>query len=233
MPPFHTSRDAIIIAVYLIAAPLTGLVAVRILVARARQRTRAFRAAAACIGFAFEGDTWQNKCRAPLLETALFGRGNRHSLRNILSGERDGLGISVFDYKFVEGGRGGRHYSQTVSTFSRDDVCLPDFELRPAQILDKTLSALTHKSINFVFAPEFARRYALTSPVEDKVRAVFTRGLIAFLDNLDVRRKWHIEGTGNTLVVYQFRKRIPPEDIPAFLGETLSLARGFFDSLGA
>lgn len=131
-----------------------------------------------------------------MLETALFGRGRDHQFQNILSGQRDDSRVSVFDYSFLEGGgRRAYRYAQRVATFSRSGAYLPCFELRPADTLHKGWNALAHKNIRFDSHPEFSRRYVLKGALEDKVRALFTPGLLSFLDTLNVDGKRHIEGT--------------------------------------
>jgi len=199
-----------------------------------RKRTRALSDAAAEIGFTFCGEDWTDKSHAPLLETALFGKGHGHRFRNIMTSDRAGFRVSLFDYSFtVGGGRNQQTYTQTVATFSKDDASLPYFELRPANLFDKAWDAVTHKNIHFDTDSEFARRYVLQGALPEKVRELFTRGLVSFVDGLDSQQKWHIEGAGRTLVIYRAKKKEPVEQMRTFLEQTTAIAAPFLSFAGA
>lgn len=175
--------------------------------ALSRKRTEALTTAAIEIGFTFGGEEWPDRGRAPLLSTKLFGEGYDHQIKNIMIGSGAGSRISLFDYSFVVGtGKSQHTYAQTVAAFSKDDVYLPYFAMRPANLLDKAWDTLAHKNIHFDANPEFARRYVLQGALPEKVRDLFTPGLISFAEGLDPHEKWHIEGAGNTLVVYRAEK---------------------------
>ncbi|HEU5410169.1 MAG TPA: hypothetical protein VFU57_04045 [Candidatus Acidoferrales bacterium] len=199
-----------------------------------RRRTQALADAAVRIGFVFGGEDWPDKDRAPLLETALFGKGRDHKINNVMSGSAAGFRASLFDYTFVVGGgRNSRRYMQTVATFSKDGASLPYFELRPANLLSRAWDAVAHKDIRFDGNPEFAQRYVLRGALPEKVHELFTPGLISFFDALDAREKWHIEGTDDTLVVYRMSKKVAPEKLRDFLDQTSAIASAFFSFAGA
>ena len=202
--------------------------------ALSRRRTQALATAAIEIGFTFGGEEWPDRGRAPLLKTKLFGEGYDHQIKNIMIGSGSGFGISFFDYSFVVGAGKSQHtYAQTVATFSKDDVYLPYFAMRPANLLDKAWDAVAHKNIHFDANPEFARRYVLQGALPEKVQALFTPGLISFGEGLDLHEKWHIEGAGNTLVVYRAEKRVAPDQLRNFLDQTTAVATGFFSFAGS
>lgn len=188
-----------------------------------RRRTEALANTAVEMGFRFDGET-----RTPYLQTALFGKGHSRKFENVMSGERAGFVVSLFDYSFTTGGgKSQQTHTQTVANFSKDRVSLPYFELRPANILSRAWDAMAHKNIHFDAEPEFARRYVLQGALPDKVRELFTPSLISFLDRLDVHEKWHIEGVGSTLVIYRSDKTTPPEQMREFLDQTTQIATTF------
>ena len=188
-----------------------------------RKRTQALANAATEMGFTFDGET-----RTPYLQTALFGKGHSRKFENVMTGDRAGFIVRLFDYSFTMGsGRRQQTYTQTVANFSKEHVSLPYFELRPANMLSRAWDAITHKNIHFDADPEFARRYVLQGALPDKVREFFTPGLISFLDGFDAHEKWHIEGVGGSLVVYRSDKKTPPEQMRTFLEQTSQIATTF------
>lgn len=211
----------------LVGAALVGIW--RLQKALGRRRTEALKDAAVMIGFAFGGEDWPDKGRAPMLETALFGKGHGHELKNIAFGSAAGFRASLFDYTFVVGGgRNSQRYTQSVATFSKDGASLPYFELCPANLLSRAWDAVAHKDIRFDGNPQFTQRYVLRGALPEKVRELFTPALISFVEGLDAREKWHIEGTGDTLVVYRMSKKVAPDRLRDFLDQTSAIASGFF-----
>jgi hypothetical protein len=214
-------------------AAVAGVCALYVFLKRAtRKRTDALQAEALQLGFKFDGDDWWDSSHAPQFGTALFERGNGPGFTNIMTGTREGLKVSIFDYSFLENaGRYAPTYRQTVAAFSKPEVYFIDFELRPSETVDKIKNALLHKNINFETDPEFSRRFTLLSSLKDEIRSLFTPSLRAFLESLDPAEKWHVEASGDFFVVYQFKKRTPPENLQAFLDQTTSIATKFFESM--
>src|SRR6185437_6136587 len=197
--------------------------------ALASKRAQALQNTAATTGLTFGGEEWPDKGRAPMLETALFGKGRDHKIQNIAFGSSAGFRAGLFDYTFVQGGgRNSRRYTQTVATFSKDGASLPYFELRPANFLSRAWDAVAHNDIRFDANPEFTQRYVLRGALSEKVRELFTPGVVSFLEGLDARKKWHIEGTGDTLVIYRSSRKVAPDNLRDFLDQTSAIASGFF-----
>jgi len=221
------SQQTIVFAIaILVAATFVGTWQLRN--ALSRKRTAALTNAAIGIGFTFAGEDWPDKGRAPLLETELFGKGHSHEIKNTMIGSGSGFRISLFDYSFVVGGgKSQQTYAQTVAAFSKDDIYLPYFAMRSANILDKAWDTLAHKNIHFDAHPECARRYALQGALPEKVRELFAPSLISFVTGLDSHEKWHIEGAGNTLFVYRASKKVAPDQLRNFLDQTTAVATGF------
>jgi hypothetical protein len=65
--------------------------------------------------------------------------------------------------------------------------------------------------------------------LEEKVRVLFTPGLVSYLENLDARSNWRIEAMDTTLIVYRLGKKTCPDLLRSFLDDTTSVACSFFD----
>lgn len=200
--------------------------------ARARKRSQAFSASALEMGFAFEGGTWSDPRKAPHLNTTLFTKGSAKTFRNVMTGSSSGLHVSLFDYSYVvSDGRNSRTCAQTVASFSKTGVQLPEFQMGPKGLLQKFGDALFHTNINFDSHADFSRRYQVRSPTQEKTRELFTGSLLSFLEGLDPKQEWRLEGSEETLIVYRAGQRVKPEDLRVFLDETARLGSSFL-SLG-
>jgi len=200
--------------------------------ARAGKRSQALSASALEIGFAFEGGTWSDPQKAPHLHTTLFTKGNAKTFRNVMTGSSTRLHVSVFDYSYVvSDGRNSRTCAQTVASFSNTGLQLPEFQMGAKGLLQKFGDALFHTNINFDSHADFSRRYQVRSPTKEKTRELFTGSLLSFLEGLDPKQEWRLEGSEETLIVYRAGKRVKPEDLRVFLDETARLASSFL-SLG-
>jgi len=193
-----------------------------------RKRTSLLVAVAHQLGFAFGGDDWTDASRAPQLDTPLFERGRDKAFRNIMTGSRAGLESSFFDYSH---GRGRHSTHQTLATFSQD-AWLPLFEIAPKNFMRKLGNVILHKDIHFESHPDFSSRFQLRSSEAEKVRALFTSGLLSYLEGLNPKMKWHVEGCGPTLVIYRQGKIVKPEEFVGFVEETAAIAKAFFTLSG-
>lgn len=193
-----------------------------------RRRTQALMDVALRIGLTFEGEDWGKGPCTPQLETPLFEQRRDQSFRNIMSGDRDGLHASFFDYSY----RGGRTLvTQTVATF-RQDGWMPQFELAPQHLLPIIGRGILRKPMRFESHPEFAKKYRLLSHDEEKVRRLFTPELLSFFAGSGALVDWDIEGADSTLVVYCRRVKTKPADFAGFIDATTLVAKTFFDLCG-
>jgi hypothetical protein len=209
----------------LIAALVVGLWQLKNILRRKRERK--LRDIAQRLGFSFQGEDWVRGTRAPQLETPLFERKNGE-IRNIMTGTREGLAVSFFDYSY---GQGRSHRQQTLATFSQD-VWLPQFEVSPQVLLGGIASAFLHKKIHFESHPEFSKRFRLVSVDPENTRKLFTPGMLSFLGSFDPKSKWCLEGSGVTLVIYRSGKTVGTEQFPFFVDETIRIAKSFFSLCG-
>jgi hypothetical protein len=226
LSPFSTDTDPVV------GLTVVGTIVAAIAMTRlflARKRRQALQSAAVQIGFAFEGDDWTDSKSAPFLDGPFLTAGRDPTFKNIMTGAKDGLRVSLFDYSFTTGfGRGSRTTTQTVAAFSRSGASIPSFELRQSGFFDKVGDAFTHKNIQLDSDPEFSKAYVLQGVVPDEVRALFTPSLTSRLVHLDPNTEWHLDGLGDTLLVYRIGRKADPSDLRSFLDHTSAFATSFF-----
>jgi hypothetical protein len=204
-----------------------------VLVILDRKRTQVLTAFALEGGFLFCGKDWTTAQSKPHLATPLFNQGRSRRFYNIMIGSSSGMPVSLFDYSFTTGG--GRQQStrlQTVAAYSKSGVLFPEFEVHAEGMLEKVGDAIARKDIRFDSHPGFSKTYRLRSPDPEKTRRLFTPGLLSFLEGLDQKKKWRLEGVNDTLIVYRSRKRVKPTDFRTFLEETSAIAGQFFGLCG-
>lgn len=214
-----------------------GLLIYLLITYRGKKRTSDLTTVAQAMGFMFLGAEWNDSAlelHQTLFEnSAVFQKGWGQKCNNIMRGSLDGLQTTIFDYSYITGrGRGARTWRQTVFAFSCD-LSLPAFELKPENWAARLRDAIMHDDIDFDSHPAFSRRYLLRSERQEKVRDLFTPGLLTYLQGLPPEPKWHIDGNGPTLFIYSFNRRIAPEDITSFAQNASSIAAGFLSHCGA
>jgi hypothetical protein len=195
-----------------------------------RARARNLETAAQALGLAFT--PWIGPDSAPNISTPYLMK-DTHAYKNVITGGYAGLDIKVFDYARTSGSVSNSSTTvQTVAVYTKN-VSLPSFALGPGGLAAKIIDALEHQNVEISSDREFARRYSVRGPDKEKVRALFSDGLISFFKGLDHNKAWQIEGSGNALVIYRFAWRIKPSDLKNFLDETSSIAQSFFAYAGA
>jgi hypothetical protein len=193
-----------------------------------RQRTRDLAALAQRMGFTFLGNTWRGPVLSPNYKTCLIQRGRHGRFSNVMTGSSDGFQISIFDYTH---GDGKNSETRTMTCFTQNAE-LPPFALRPEGFFDKIGDAITHSDIDFDLYPEFSRRYHLRGPDEARIRMLFTPSLLTYFEQIPADKKWHMEASGPSLIIYRHRWPAKAEEIPGLLNETSEIARTVFASAG-
>ena len=56
---------------------------------------------------------------------------------------------------------------------------------------------------------------------------IFTPERLSFWEGLDPKTKWHLEGSGPTMVLYHLGTKVKPEAYSAFVEEATGIATGF------
>ncbi|HXX02521.1 MAG TPA: hypothetical protein VEJ00_14995 [Candidatus Acidoferrales bacterium] len=211
---------------------LLGITVVALVVAwgirAARQRTRDMTAIAQQLGLTFVGDHWRGPTLSPRFKMTLLQRMHGR-FRNVMIGSSGGLEVAVFDYTYSQG---KSSVTLTLACFSQDADLSP-FELRPEGFFDKIGDAILHNDLDFDSHPDFSNRYHLRSPDEKHTRMLFSPSLLTYFEQIPLDRKWHVEASGPTLVLYEFRGRVATDNIPNFLNDTSSIARTILSSSSA
>lgn len=205
------------------AAALIVALAIR----QARQRTRDLAAYARNAGFTFLSDGWHGPKLSSMYKTSLLQR-TSGSFSNVMIGRVGELNVGVFDYSY---GQGKSRVTLTLVSFSQDAE-LPPFELRSENIFDKISDALMHEDINFDSNPEFSRRYRLRTPNKARIRTLFDPSLMNYFEQIPPDKKWHVEASGPSLIIYRGRMPAGAAEIPTLLNDGSAIARTVLTAAG-
>ncbi len=148
---------------------------------------------------------------------SLFSTGRKGKCSKMICGETGELTIGIFDYTYVAGsGESTKRYTQSVIALSSEQIAIPRFNLRPQRILDKLISVLGIKDIEFEDYPEFSRMFFLQSNDEQGVRDFFDSEWIDFLTRF---KGFSIEGRDGALIFYKSNKKVHPNQIKEYLSK--------------
>ena len=158
----------------------------------------------------------------------LFSVGRSKKIKNLMEGEANNAELAVFDYQYTTGGGQHSHTSrQTVFCIWSPKLYLPKFSMRPEGIFHKIGSAFGYQDIDFDSHPEFSKKYLLKGDNEESIRQLFNNKL---LNDIESQKNICIEGEGNQLVFYSYKKRIKPDDIDNFMDEGFHFFKLFLES---
>ncbi len=205
------------------------VVSIAFSIMRSLTRNRNMENEARSLGFMFTA--WIGPESTPKITTPYLMNGSG-AYKNVLSGSYDGFEVQVFDYAHTSGGTSNSTTRvQTVAVYKKN-VSLPAFAIGPGGLAAKIIDALEHQNVELNVDQEFSRRYSVRGPDKERVRALFTDGLVSFLKGLERSKSWQIEGAGNALVIYRYARRVKPSDLRGFLQDTSSIAQSFFACAG-
>ena len=201
------------------------IVVVGLLIRRAEQKRReALRQVADRLGLDFEPEA-DAVLTPDLASFHLFKQGHGRRVRNLLRGRKGRDEVWLFDYRYVTGS--GKHrstHNQSVAAFPLGSGSLPEFELRPENVLHKIGAAFGYQDIDFRDDRGFSARYLVRGRNEDAVRGLFDRRTI---EAVQTARNLCVEGGGSWLVVYRAGRRVEPAKIADFLEEARALRSAF------
>ena len=195
------------------------LIAVVLLVRRfqqrlERERTLALKSAATLLGWQFTEEVPVDYL-PNLFSFALFSQGHSKQIKNLMTGERNGVKAAFFDYNYTDGyGKHSHTYYQSVAYFEPRDLSLPYFSLRPEGLLHKVITALGYQDIDFVNRPVFSNQYLLRGTGEMAIRNTFSDELLAFYE---ANPGMSTDGGGNQLFIFRQSYRMPPHEVVAFV----------------
>ena len=208
-----------------VGAVLGGLALVN--QARNRKRRASYAEYALVRGFTFEEQRadWEQRYAGVL---DLFNEGRRHVWGNTISGTKNQLPFTAFEYRWVTGGgrSSSTHYICGV-VWERDGVAFPRFALSPEGWLSRIGQMFGMQDIDFDDSPEFSRQYQLKGPDETAIRTLFTPTLRRFLESTPNQR---VAGGGHSLIWFR-RGRLPSaEELDEFLELGDQVRRRFLSS---
>jgi hypothetical protein len=170
----------------------------------------------------------------------LFQRGHpdKCTASNFLRGERNGMDVVLFDYRYTTQHKIGQGfelkpsgvikdystYAQSVAAIRLQSKVLPQFEMCPETLLHKIGALAGMRDIDFESHSEFSKRYRLRGKSERAVREAFTFEVLGYFDRSP---GWSLEANGEWLLCYRHDRQVSPDELDAFLEEALHIARLF------
>jgi hypothetical protein len=181
-----------------------------------KQRTKDLQERAGSLNLAFFPND-DLELLASLHEMHLFSQGRGRQLKNVIQAGTDDVDIYIFDYQYTTGGgKSSSTWQQTVMLFRSPSLQLPAFTLRPENVFHKIGSAFGAQDIDFDAFPDFSDHYLLKGPDEAAVRSVFGEQV---LYTFEQNHGYCVESQAGDLIVYRTNKRVPPDQIQAFMEE--------------
>lgn len=208
-----------------VGAALGGLALIN--QARNRKRRASYAEYALVRGFTFEEQRadWEQRYAGVL---DLFNEGRRHVWGNTISGTKNQLPFTAFEYRWVTGGgkSSSTHYICGV-VWERDGVAFPRFGLSPEGWLSRIGQMFGMQDIDFDDSPEFSRQYQLKGPDETAIRTLFTPALRRFLESTPNQR---VAGGGHSLIWFRRGTLPSAEELDEFLELADQVRRRFLSS---
>ena len=136
--------------------------------------------------------------------------------------------FALFDYEYVvEGSESNSSYKQSVIWFHSENLCLPNFALRPENLFHKIGGVLGYQDIDFESHPKFSKTFLLRGNDEPKIRDIFKNEVLNFFESLE---EISVEGGDNQLILYRHQVRIAPEELEQFMDEGFQVFEQFHGS---
>jgi len=189
--------------------PLLMLASYLIRKANEKKRTETLSKIASELGLEFQPDG-DPDLQSQLATFALMNKGRGRRLTNVCTGGTDEVRLWIFDYSFITGfGKNRRVRRQTVVALESAQLLLPEFHMRPEQVLDRVSQMVGLQDINFEQHLRFSSRFVLQSKLSDATREFFDDDLLDFFAD---RPGISIETQSRLFIVYRSRKLADPAD---------------------
>ncbi len=187
-----------------------------------KKRTEGMQRVATQLGMNFSaGDIGLMSTLRSTGEFSLFSQGHSQRIKNVMSGTRQNIDATIFDYTYVTGHGKNRHtHQQTVLAMKLDKGFFPKFSLKPESIFHKVGTIFGYQDIDFENHPAFSSKYLLRGVDENSIRSLFTGTVIAFYES---EPGFCTEGEMNQVLFYKHGVRVKPENIRPFLDKGLRL----------
>jgi hypothetical protein len=195
-----------------VIASIIGIV-IFLTVSAAKKRAENLKKYAVRIGF-----NYSEKPSNPITnDFNLFKKGRSRKSYNIMKGSRNGIPLTIFDYRYTTGGGKNSHtYIQTV-IIAEPEKNIPKFTLTPENFLHKIGSAFGYKDIDFDNYPIFSKRYFLRGENDTTIRQLFRPELLNYFERQ--KKRASIESNSKTLLYYFPSKKTKPEELNKFIEE--------------
>ena len=192
----------------------------------AARRRKAMEAAARQFG-------WTYSAEAPgyaeqFAIYSLFGQGRNRKALNVLTGQRDGVPVEVFDYEHTShSSASSKKTSHTIVHVDLAALALPTFAAYPETVAEKLAAAVGMQDIDLPEHPVFSGQFVLRGPDEAAVRARFVDPVP---DVFSANHGVSAEGGGTHLFVYHEGRLAPPDQLQVLLTEATGIVRAFLAS---
>lgn len=157
-------------------------------------------------------------------KAGFFNFGSRKKIRNEIWGLRGQVNYTIFDYSvFSRKGGESKTYRKTVLSIQDNRLNLPDFNLRPEDLIEKVIQYLGKPDIDFENFPMFSSNYRLIGENEDEILGFFTPELLRFFEKT---KGVYMEGRADRFIFSRSSRLCVPNSIPSILedGEKIRLA---------
>jgi hypothetical protein len=204
---------------FAVAAVLLVFWMLRIERVRMATHVKECRAAAARMGVSYEDtvpDTLVEKIKGFDL-TYSDGGALRNGIRDIFVERSPTEDTYFFLHEHrgsMPGGVGGTGHRETVGCVVSKRLRLPRFRLGPERPIERIASTFGARDVDFESHPAFSRSYFLNTNDEAAVRGLFDSTVLDFFDK---HPGLHVEGSADTLVIYQFNKSMSVNELPGFI----------------
>ncbi|MDQ7779076.1 MAG: hypothetical protein RDV41_05140 [Planctomycetota bacterium] len=181
-----------------------------------RKRTEALSALAGSLGFEFNAEGFAQGA-ATFGHLEFFNRGHSRRSKNMLSVNKDGNMVRLFDYRYTTGS--GKNQSTHVSSVCTVEIQreLPGITARPEHFFDKIAAAIGWDDIDFEESPEFSKKFCVKSADKEFARKFFNKPM---MDLLLRTGNVYLEAGGKALLIH-FGKKLKVEDFPKLCATAL------------
>ncbi len=189
----------------------------------AKKRRRALEALAQRSGWRFEATG--PHIADPVSRIELFGRGHSRRVNNLMVIGPADHEVRVFDYEYTTGrGQHATMHWHTIVAFDDLPTELPDFQVRPKELLHKIGSAFGYQDIDIENRPDFSSKYVLRGAHEKVVRDLFDERRIT---SIEENGSICVEGNGCVLIVYCPQMEVTLQDIEQFIVQAKGIRAAF------
>ena len=219
-----------VVLVLMVLFGLMGIMFVILRIAQEQQRREQLQAVALRTGLTYSAEAepvlWDR-----VADLALFSRGRRRKVYNVLHRQVHDIDVTLFDYQYTTSRSKNNHtYYHTVALFETDRLKLPRFSLHPQYFYHQIANALGYGDIDFEAYPAFSEVYRLQGSDEAGIRRIFDEEALHFFTR---HPGLHIEGHGRRLILYRDKRRVDPREMEPFMQQGLDVLDVFMEKEGA